>query len=54
MGRSHYKFGSAEVNRKKQGSSKDSQNKKVTIFSAHDEGTEISNSATHFKWKDVW
>jgi len=53
MGGSRYKFGSAEENRTRQRSGKDGQNKKVAIFWAHDEGKEISNSATHFKRKDM-
>lgn len=30
------------------------KDKEVAIFWALDEGTEISNSTTHFKWKDMW
>lgn len=30
------------------------KDKEVAIFGALDEGTEISNSRIHFKWKDMW
>lgn len=53
MGRSSYKFWSAEENRERLGSSKDSHNKKVTIFRAHGEGTEISISETNLTGNDM-